>query len=86
MAMKSAREAFSDGEGQISMVRIMSILSLVGAFLVAGYDLTAECNGDNAQFYFTLLLVGAFAPKVLQKYLEGLVSKTNPSKNAQQPQ
>ena len=79
------KQAFSDGEGQVSMMRIMSILSLLGAFGVVVYDLVAGCKGDNAQFYFTLLLVGAFAPKVLQKYLEGLVSKTNPKGTVSPP-
>lgn len=84
MSTKPVRQAFSDGDGQISMMRIMSILSLFGAFGVVSYDLTAGCESDNAQFYFTLFLVGAFAPKVMQKYLEGLVAKTNPTKTESQ--
>ena len=76
MNLKAAKEAFSDGAGEVSMMRILSLLSLLVAFFVAGYDVLSDSSqGDNARYYFTLFLLGGFAPKVLQKYVKGLVGK-----------
>ena len=72
------KQALSDDQGQVSMMRVMSLIALFGALAVAAYDLATGGNASNAKDYFMLLLIGAFAPKLFQKYVESLFLKKDP--------
>lgn len=68
------KDAFQDDDGNVSMVRLLSFIALIAACAIAAADFVGGSIGEtNSKYYFTMLLIGAFAPKVLQKYLEGLM-------------
>ena len=57
-----------DDNGNNSSMRLMCFLSLLGAFL---FGWIAICKGgDNGLFVFFGFLIGAFAPKAVQKFAE----------------
>lgn len=60
------RELFSENNGQLSLVRIMSFLTLITGLFLAVFSLFAEVQVN----IIITLLAASFAPKVVQKYAE----------------
>lgn len=63
------RELFSENNGQLSLVRIMSFLTLITGLFLAIYSLFTEVQVN----VIVTLLVASFAPKVVQKYAEKII-------------
>lgn len=59
---------FTDSKGNPSSMRVNSHLSLWMAFVSGG--LTLYTNNPNGVWITTMFLVGAFAPKAVQKFAE----------------
>jgi hypothetical membrane protein len=58
---------FDEDEGVRSSIRLQMFLTLIFAFIVIGY----QVYKNQVDYLLALtLLVGAFAPKVLQKFAE----------------
>ena len=57
-----------DDSGSNSSMRLMCLLSLLGAFAF-GY-LAVVKNTDNSLYVFFAFIVAAFAPKAIQKFSE----------------
>jgi hypothetical protein len=60
----------TDNEGNVSTVRIMSLICLAMAMYVTFLDTLGYAKGDNVVMWGTMYLVAAFAPKVVQKFAE----------------
>lgn len=64
-----------ESPGVQSWQRLQSLLMLAFFFVITGYQVF---TGKEIQFEFTtLLMVGALAPKLIQKFAEAKNSKTN---------
>ena len=62
---------FKEDNGNISSLRIMSFTSLMAAILTGCYIVYMNpVDASNGIYIFTAYLVGAFCPKVLQKFAE----------------
>ena len=63
---------FEEELGVRSMTRLMSILTLIFAFLFTWYYLIVDDKPIDTMFitFFTLLICAAFVPKYLQKIAE----------------
>lgn len=57
-----------DDNGNSSSMRLMCLLSLLGAFLFGW--MAIDKGGDNGLYVFFGFLAGAFAPKAIQKFVE----------------
>ena len=60
----------NDDNGSHSSMRLMSMMSLLTAILFGGYIIVFKISDPNAIYIFTGFLLGAFAPKVVQKFAE----------------
>ena len=63
------RELFSEANGQLSLVRIMSFLTLLTGLFLAVFSIFEEVQIN----VIVTLLVASFAPKVVQKYAEKIL-------------
>ena len=60
----------TDNEGNPSMMRAMNLTSLIAAIGVAAADMGGLAPGGNGLYFCGMFLVGAFAPKAVQKFAE----------------
>lgn len=77
---KSTQSArfFEDDMGNLSSMRLMCVIALVASI---GFGLIttlhpAASQNDNGLYITFAFLLGAFAPKALQKVVEANISKT----------
>lgn len=72
---------FQEDNGSKSLMRLMCFLSLLAAIIFGFLTITLSANGkgdSGTGIYITFgFLIGAFAPKVLQKYAEQKISSTS---------
>lgn len=67
--MKIMREFFSENNGRLSSMRLYCFISLLTSIGISFYGILMNKTTDI--FSFTVLyLVGAFAPKSIQKFAE----------------
>ena len=60
----------SDNDGNKSAMRVMCLIALIASILFGW--LAIELNSDIGKYVTFGFLLGAFAPKAVQKYVEGL--------------
>ena len=60
----------TDDEGNPSSMRLMSVISLGAAVILAGMAVWKDCAQTDVMQYVFLFLLGAFAPKTIQKQME----------------
>lgn len=65
-------EFLQDDKGNSSSMRMMCMISLIGALAFGLLTILLQSEGDNVSgIYITMgFLLGAFAPKSLQKFIE----------------
>lgn len=62
---------FKEDNGNVSSLRVMSFTCLVAAIVTGCYIVyTNPADASNGIYVFTAYLLGAFCPKVLQKFAE----------------
>ena len=61
---------FCDDEGNPSSMRLMSMLSLLVAAALATVEVMAWGSGEGHSELVLYFLIGAFAPKAVQKFAE----------------
>lgn len=61
---------FEDDNGNASSIRLMSFISLLAAIMFG--ILTMYHNNQDGLMLTAMFLVGAFAPKVVQKFAENM--------------
>ena len=62
---------FSEDNGNVSSLRVMSFTCLIAAIVTGCYIVYKNpVDASNGIYIFTLYLVGAFCPKVVQKFAE----------------
>ena len=62
---------FKEDNGNMSSLRIMSFTCLLAAIVTGCYIVYKNpADASNGIYVFTAYLVGAFCPKVLQKFAE----------------
>lgn len=60
-----------DDNGNYSSMRMMSIVSLIMCIVVAGIILfKPDIDASTGLYIFTAFLIGAFCPKMIQKFAE----------------
>lgn len=64
------KQFFSDDDGNPSSMRLMSMLSLIVAALLAAVEVMGWGSGDGNAELVLYFLLGAFAPKAVQKFAE----------------
>ena len=64
------KQFLSDDDGNPSSMRLMSMLSLVVAALLAAVEVMGWGSGDGNTELVLYFLLGAFAPKAIQKFAE----------------
>lgn len=62
-----------EDNGNYSMMRLMSIISLLAAIGFAWLVMN-DRGGDNGMTIVCVFLLGAFAPKLVQKFVENKMS------------
>ena len=60
----------TEDNGAKSSMRLMSLMSLAVAILFGGWILYSKTSDPNATYIFTLFFLGAFCPKLVQKFAE----------------
>lgn len=68
------RDFFSENNGRLSNVRLMSFICLLVALILAVYSIFRPVTFE----IFLVLIVAAFAPKVIQKFAENSLEKHLP--------
>ena len=79
------RQFFEDDSGQLSLMRLMSLIALGVAIWLSWYAVT---NGTEKQS-FTIIatwVVGAFAPKAIQKLFEDKTGISIPKPKIKNPE
>ena len=62
---------FKEDNGNVSSLRVMSFTCLIAAIMTGCYIVYKNpADASNGIYIFTTYLVGAFCPKVLQKFAE----------------
>ena len=64
------KQFFSDDDGNPSSMRLMSMLSLIVAALLAAVEVMGWGSADGNTELVLYFLLGAFAPKAVQKFAE----------------
>jgi hypothetical protein len=64
---------FQEDNGSNSLTRVMSFMCLIAALLSGGLIIWKGSQGGDGLYIFTILMVAAFAPKVIQKFAESKV-------------
>lgn len=68
----------TEDNGNKSSMRLMSIMSLIVAVVFGGFIIYSKTPDPNAMYIFTLFFLGAFCPKLVQKFVE---QKASPKSN-----
>ncbi len=61
---------FKEDNQNVSMIRVMSFVALLASIGAAYMTLTVETAKDAGIYITSLFLMAAFAPKVVQKFIE----------------
>jgi len=61
---------FEDHNGQQSSMRVYCFISLIVSILITFYGLSPLGNANETLPFTVMYLVGAFAPKAVQKFAE----------------
>ena len=61
-------EFLKDNDNKFSSMRIMSLLSLFASFYFS--FLSIKLDSEIGLYIVSMFVIGAFAPKVVQKYVE----------------
>lgn len=71
LAPTTPKGFLDEAPGQQSSIRVMSFIALL-ASIAFGFItiLKSEVNSENGLFLTSFFLIGAFAPKALQKFAE----------------
>ena len=69
----------TDDKGTPSSIRLMSLVSLLAGIFFGWLTLThgTASQGENGVYITTLFILGAFCPKVVQKYIEDYRPKSD---------
>ena len=70
---------FEDDEGNFSSMRVMSFISIFAAigYSIMTFSVTSETSIETRKYVISAFLIGAFLPKVIQKYVEKNSSLTH---------
>lgn len=68
--MSNAKKFMSDGDGNPSSMRLMSMLALIVAAVLACVEVFGWGSGSGKSELVLYFLVAAFAPKAVQKFAE----------------
>lgn len=60
----------TEDNGTKSSMRLMSMMSLAVAIIFGGFIIYSKTPDPNAMYIFTLFFLGAFCPKLIQKFVE----------------
>lgn len=64
-----------DADGKPSSMRLMSVIALFASILFGWMTIESAAQNQNGVFITTAFLLGAFAPKALQKFIENYYPK-----------
>lgn len=83
MKAKRGKGFLEESSGNLSLMRLMSAVSLIAATVFAFMIIEAK-DPTRVEFYLVLaFLVGAFTPKVFQKYAEEVVTPVEPNNKSE---
>lgn len=75
MAKEENVGMLQEDNGNYSSMRLMCIISLVAAIGAASLVIYGK-GGDNGMMIFLIFMVGAYAPKLVQKFIEKYIGQS----------
>ena len=64
-----------DADGNPSSMRLMNVIALFASIWFGWMTLNSNASSQNGVYITTAFLIGAFAPKALQKFIENYYPK-----------
>ena len=86
MANRATHGYLTDDQGDPSSMRLMSMISLIAAIVFGLITvLQRDVNHENGLYITGLFVLGAFAPKALQKFAEARFSSLGSTADGRKP-